>query len=1072
MTSDNIVRILHVSDLHFSKGKEFDQSVILKALHADLANLAEREFKPNLIIFSGDLVQSADDQDVYWRMHDAVIENLKRTTGCEDGAIFLYPGNHDASRDAVSRWRSDHLQLENIKERGQQNELYLDRTRWAFLDEKFQNFSEMQAFYGNQSPSMADAFCRVDHISSSNIDLIFLNTAATSSAGLHGHRNDRGSLIVPEAAVRRALDSCKPGSFKVLISHHPLDWLSDQSRTDVEATALSSVNLHLYGHMHDPKPVRLSSASSTYVQHQAGALHDGRDRYNGYAMISVEPNERHIEVIARSYFDKRRVFDTGNDVLPNGVFYPDGPSKTFWSANSIRINHEEIKKWVSEKLLPAAEMEFNEGLSDKPLSEVFVSPPMRLISASLTSKSDDLLPSQEENPITLEEIVNSHSNFVIYGQQEFGKTTLLQQASLEIMRRNKGGSAKSQVPILIQFPSIRKRPDPIQSILRGELPQPPSTINLSDLLKFGAIALLVDDVDFSDKTRWKLLEQFVQDHPQVRFIFTVSQRNAGEAGSLNASNSVARTSDTRFFEHVVLKPFTRGKLRTLVQQWGIPEQTDEERLLNGLVGAMRGMSIPLTAVNGTILLSIYEHRADFKIVNRAVLIEMFVEHALGKRDATNALRVSFDFKNKVFLLGALAANMARQNEYFVKRTSAVEIFREALNKIGLSENAETLMQHFCAARILRVDTDDYVSFRYRAFLEFFVASEMRANKAFKVWVLDEARYLSFINEIQYYAGIDRNDSDLLEAIAGRHDDLISSIKQSTAWSPDLSMLEKLNLPNKAGETDLLDDLHRQLDIPPMTPEERDQALDAELPRDEYDRQEVFRPAPKDDVSKWVLSLLLYSGLLKNLEMIPDVDKRKHLSKLLNSWGEYTVFSLAAVPLIAKHRRVSINGAQFQVLAPSDWSEAKLAKMISTQRPNSIGRVRLAALGTEKLQRQLLEPTLEEADAPLICELHRGILIAGLRLPSWVNVVKLTQSKLLSKSSYLSEAFLQTISEIHVLGAYTPDVGIKLREILADSISRLGGGTRSDQQRRHSDAMKQIRRRENIQRLKMRSSLDV
>src|SRR3546814_8119607 len=46
-------------------------------------------------------------------------------------------------------------------------------------------------------------------------------------------------------------------------------------------------------------------------------------------------------------------------------------------------------------------------------------------------------------------------------------------------------------------------------------------------------------------------------------------------------------------------------------------------------------------------------------------------------------------------------------------------------------------------------------FRYRAFLEYFIASQMDISPDFRSWVLDDSRYLSFVNELNYYAGLER-----------------------------------------------------------------------------------------------------------------------------------------------------------------------------------------------------------------------------------------------------------------------------------------------------------------------------
>src|SRR3546814_1342499 len=64
-------------------------------------------------------------------------------------------------------------------------------------------------------------------------------------------------------------------------------------------------------------------------------------------------------------------------------------------------------------------------------------------------------------------------------------------------------------------------------------------------------------------------------------------------------------------------------------------------------------------------------------------------------------------------------------------------------------------------------------FRYRAFLEYFIASQMDISPDFRSWVLDDSRYLSFVNELNYYAGLERSDAELLAVIGDRFQKLRS-----------------------------------------------------------------------------------------------------------------------------------------------------------------------------------------------------------------------------------------------------------------------------------------------------------
>lgn len=126
--------------------------------------------------------------------------------------------------------------------------------------------------------------------------------------------------------------------------------------------------------------------------------------------------------------------------------------------------------------------------------------------------------------------------------------------------------------------------------------------------------------------------------------------------------------------------------------------------------------------------------------------------------------------------------------------------------------------------------------------------------------------MSFGNEIDYYAGITRNDIELLDEIGRRFRDLSERFEDELHWEKDLSRIDHIAPPHDELKDELYEAIERQLNAPALTPEERDQLLESELPRDVGDRQEVFRPVYEDVGERWTGTLLLYSAVLRNTEL--------------------------------------------------------------------------------------------------------------------------------------------------------------------------------------------------------------
>jgi hypothetical protein len=522
------------------------------------------------------------------------------------------------------------------------------------------------------------------------------------------------------------------------------------------------------------------------------------------------------------------------------------------------------------------------------------------------------------------------------------------------------------------------------------------------------------------------------------------------------------------FSHVFLKPFTRNKMRSLVEKWDQTGRLNRDLVLDRMSEEFLSINIPMTAVNGTILLTIYEAQSTYKPINRAALIERFVEHLLEKRSLKDAERGTFDFTNKVHVLSYLAEHMAQNDRYVVTAQEARDVINEYLRNVGLVQDAAELVATFVNSRVLASRPDSHLSFRYRAFLEYFVACRMGFTPRFKSWVLEDSRYLSYINEIQYYAGVDRDDAELLSLVGDRFEALTNRVIEEMKWSPDLGLLDKFRLPGEDAKEDVFSEFERQIQAPPLTPEERDEAFEGEVPQDSESRQEVFRPRMENVGQRWATCLLLYSGVLKNMELIPDLDKRGHLARVLRGWGILTLQSLWVVPLLAKHRHMRINGVQYEVMLPRHYSEGRVARTICLELPNSIGYLAKTMLGTEKLERQLTEPSLDEANEAAILTYFRYSLIADLRLGDWCGALSSLHEKL-KGAAYLREVLLRKVGYIYFLGFDLRANEARLRTLAGKMIGAIRGGSRSDRMKAATSEIEALKRKELVRRLRLIAS---
>ena len=304
----NEINILHVSDLHYStRSKVYDREQVVSAFLNDVKSFCTNYLTIDLVIFSGDLVYSADEEDVYYHLYDKFISLLSKATRCDEGRIFLCPGNHDVQQSVVKATHDNQSQLlASVQTREALNLAYANGFLCDFAAPRFERYFDLAQYCGHSTPVYADQIISVQCETDLSLDVICLNTAWSSWAGLPAYGSDERKLLLPEQAISRAIANSANNHFKLFVSHHPLSWLSADCERDSLATMRTlqgQMFIHLFGHMHEAQPQQLSTLQGQWLSAQSGALYTERSRYNGYSVVSVDLDQPHPVINYRSYFD-------------------------------------------------------------------------------------------------------------------------------------------------------------------------------------------------------------------------------------------------------------------------------------------------------------------------------------------------------------------------------------------------------------------------------------------------------------------------------------------------------------------------------------------------------------------------------------------------------------------------------------------------------------------------------------------------------------------------------------------------------------------------------------------------
>ena len=264
--------IIHLSDLHFRQDWEEDQGVVLARFFEDLGKQIEPLEKSSVYIaFSGDAVLAGSASDLYENFFLRFDDQLNKLHIPKSQRICV-PGNHDISQSTVSNNQVEHEGV--VSQRLTEGEFnnYVSKPDNIFA-KKFTNYVAFESRFADMGVS-SDTVSGAGWDIGDNIGVYCLNSALCSSGGLlkDGKKIvDEGRLAIDTRRLQKWVLSCK-ASTKILVMHHPIEWLIEWAQVELKRILDSSFSLCLSGHRHDQDMLCSSLNDSSLVKCPAPPL--------------------------------------------------------------------------------------------------------------------------------------------------------------------------------------------------------------------------------------------------------------------------------------------------------------------------------------------------------------------------------------------------------------------------------------------------------------------------------------------------------------------------------------------------------------------------------------------------------------------------------------------------------------------------------------------------------------------------------------------------------------------------------------------------------------------------------
>lgn len=278
------LRWLHLSDFHVGKD-HYAQRRMFERIVRHVSEKVASGFGPSFLFITGDIADKGLSKE-YEVFNFEFLDALQKSIGDDIASrTFAVPGNHDVDRRR--RQAFDQREMSDPAKR------YFDptedgRENRELLFPRFETFAQNDctAPKGLWLTSTLGHFAVINEINDRKIGIAGINTAWLSKDEF-----DREHMTPGKPLLEQALSYIKGCDLRVVLGHHPLDWMLPNERRMITSLLGKASAVYLHGHLHDTwvDPTYGGGGASLLVQCAAGfQAREGERWRNGLLWAEVD----------------------------------------------------------------------------------------------------------------------------------------------------------------------------------------------------------------------------------------------------------------------------------------------------------------------------------------------------------------------------------------------------------------------------------------------------------------------------------------------------------------------------------------------------------------------------------------------------------------------------------------------------------------------------------------------------------------------------------------------------------------------------------------------------------------
>lgn len=286
------LRILHLSDFHFSARRAWDQDPTLAGLVARVESFAREGLAPDLVVVTGDVADRGVAAE-YALAEAFFAQRLLPAAKLPAARLYFVPGNHDVDRGAVGEVAQAAQASLLQKESQDALAAVLGNPRErAVLLARHDAYLDFVGRVRGLRPELPWWKERLE------VGGLSLHLAGLCSSWMACSDADKGRLLVARYQLHDALAGADQTDVAIALLHHPWDYLADFDAHEAREAVQRRCTVTLRGHLHSVDAAARVRPHDHHVELAAGASYGGSRHPHGFSLVEIEPSARALRLRA------------------------------------------------------------------------------------------------------------------------------------------------------------------------------------------------------------------------------------------------------------------------------------------------------------------------------------------------------------------------------------------------------------------------------------------------------------------------------------------------------------------------------------------------------------------------------------------------------------------------------------------------------------------------------------------------------------------------------------------------------------------------------------------------------